>query len=93
MKNIARKLGLLVLLAAAFTVAGHIYEHCNVLTAGSYASCGLCGDIQGASAHAVPRVDAALVLLFTEPPRALPAVSAEKVLSEVSRAPPGAFLS
>lgn len=93
MKNLARKLGLLLLMTTALTVAGHIYEHCTAATAGSFVTCSVCCDIQGASVDAAPQVDAGLVLLFTEPYRAFAGVSAEKILSEVSRAPPGAFLS
>jgi hypothetical protein len=93
MKNIVRRLGLLMLMTAAFTVAGHIYEHCTAATAGSFVACSLCNDIQGTSVDAAPQVDAALVLLFVEPFRLHAGVSAEILLSEISRAPPGALLS
>jgi hypothetical protein len=93
MKNLARKLCLLLLMTSALTVAGHIYEHCSVATAGTLISCSLCNDIQGTSVDAAPQVDAGLVLLFVEPFRALAGISFEKIHSEISRAPPGAFLS
>ncbi len=93
MKSLARKLGLLTLMAAALAVAGHIYAHCTVLTAGSYAACSLCSDIQGTSVGAAVRVDAGLVFLRVERLQPLTAVSAEKTYSETSRAPPGAVLS
>ena len=93
MKNFARKLCLLLLMTTALTVAGHIYEHCSVATAGTLISCSLCNDIQGTSVNAAQQMDAGLVLLFTEPFRALTSLSAEKIHSEISRAPPGAFLS
>ena len=93
MKNCVRKFGLLLLMTTALTVAGHVYEHCSAVTADSLITCSLCNDIQGASVDAAPQVDAGLILLFTEPARAFAGLSAENILSEISRAPPGAFLS
>lgn len=93
MNNFVRKFGLLLLMTTALTVAGHVYEHCSAATADSLITCSLCNDIQGASVDAAPQVDAGLTLLFTEPDRAFAGISAENILSEVSRAPPGAFLS
>lgn len=93
MRSLIRNFGLFVLLGAAFTAAGHIYEHCAAATAGTYAGCSVCSDMLGASVDAAPSVDAGLVFLGFTPLQQSSIPQAVSILDEASRAPPGALLS
>ena len=93
MKNFARRFGLIMLMAATFTVASHIYSHCTVASAGSFVSCSLCNAIQGTSVNAAPPVSPEIVLLCTVVISEVTPLSFEAAQSEISRAPPGAVFS
>ena len=93
MKNFAHKFGLMMLMAAAFTVAGHVYSHCAAASAESFVNCSLCNAIQGTSVNAAPPANPEIVLLYTVAIPEVTLLSFEAAQSEISRAPPGAVFS
>jgi len=91
MKEIARKLGIVFMLSAAFAVAGHIFQHCTGYSANALITCSVCQSISGTSVHAAPPAAADLVFLRDAAPLPLPGYSFSPLQPERSRAPPVFF--
>ena len=93
MREIIRKFGVLMMLAASLTVAGHVFEHCTAGSAAALLNCPVCQSITASSAHAASAAEADLVFLRDAVPQInfeyyfFPASTAQ------SRAPPHAVIS
>ena len=91
MNKIMRKLGMVLMASAAFTVAGHIFQHCVGNEANTLVTCSVCQSIHGASAHAAAPAVAEFVFLREAAFLLLPGYSFSPVRLERSRAPPVLF--
>lgn len=91
MKRIAQKFGLTLMLAAAFTVAAHVFQHCVSYSEDTLGDCRVCQSIMAASAHAAAPAEAELVFVRDAVPPATPSYHFSPAAPSQSRAPPSAF--
>ena len=93
MRQTVRKFGLLMMLAAALTVAGHIFQHCTAYSAETFNDCRICQAIMAVSAHAMQPAEVELVLLHYAVIPITPEYYFSPASSDQSRAPPPVFFA
>ena len=80
-------------MAAALTVAGHIFQHCTANSAETLNDCRVCQSIMAASTHSAQPVKAELVFLRDAALPIIPDYFFLTAGSDLSRAPPHALFS